>query len=405
MSRVILILALVLGLPAGSVASQTLSALARVAPGTNRVADRDGAVELSLSMTQGVPFRVFTLDAPRRLVLDFNELDWGGLDPAGFDASTSISQVRTGIYRSGWSRMVLDLERPMTVETAGLDTGDPAVATLRVRLVPATPDEFAASSGLPPELRKVHPKALDRPEPKRRQNGEGPLVVVLDPGHGGIDPGAEAEGQSEADLMLAFARELEETLLRAGGFKVVLTRTDDVFVPLEARVSIARRAGADLFLSLHADALVEGRASGATIYTLSEAASDAASQKLAERHDRADLLAGVDLSAQDDVVATVLMELARVETAPRSDMLADALVEALSRTTRLHKRPRLSAGFSVLKAPDIPSVLIELGFLSSPRDRARITDAAWRRTAAEGIRDALTQWRRSDAAAAAGLRR
>ncbi|MGB5559296.1 MAG: N-acetylmuramoyl-L-alanine amidase [Paracoccaceae bacterium] len=394
-----------LRLGAEAAQAQDLSALARIVPGANQVSDLGEAVELTIAMTQGVPYRVFTLDAPRRLVLDFNELDWTGLNAETFDHSIRIAAVRTGLFRAGWSRMVLDMAEPLRVEAAMLNTRDPSAAVLQVRLVPTSETEFLTTAGLPAELRKDRPVAIETTAPKRRQSGEGPLVVVLDPGHGGIDPGAEADGTVEADLMLTFALELEEALLRAGGFTVVLTRTDDVFVPLETRVSIARRAGADVFLSLHADALLEGRAMGATIYTLAEEASDAASQKLAERHDRGDLLAGVDLSAQDDVVASVLMDLARTETAPRSDMLADALIEGLSQTTRMHSRPKLSAAFSVLKAPDIPSVLIELGFLSSPRDRARITDAKWRKAAAEGIRDALLGWARTDAAAARGLRK
>lgn len=180
-----------------------------------------------------------------------------------------------------------------------------------------------------------------------------------------------------------------------------MTREDDVFVPLESRISIAHAARADVMLSLHADALAEGRASGATIYTLSETASDEASEKLAERHDCADLLAGVDLSNQDDVIAGVLMDLARLETAPRSDQLAEALVEGLRHSVGgLHKRPRLRAGFSVLKSPSFPSVLVELGFISSARDRKNLTDPNWRARAAQGIRDALQVWSVEDAARA-----
>lgn len=383
---------------------QGLSALARVQPEASLVEDQGETVTLRIGLSQGVPYRLFTLDNPRRLVLDFNEIDWTGLDPKLFDQSARIAAVRTGLFRDGWSRMVMDLSEPLKIATATLDTSDPARVMLTVALTGASDADFALKAGLPADLRESQPQSVDLPSPKRRQTGLGPLVVVLDPGHGGIDPGAEAEGVIEADLMLSFARELEETLRRAGGFTVVLTRTEDVFVPLERRVSIARKAGADVFLSLHADALAEGRATGATIYTLAEEASDAASQKLAERHDRADLLAGVDLSRQDDVVATVLMDLARRETAPRSDRLADLLVKGLTGVTRMHKRPRLSAGFSVLKAPDIPSVLIELGFLSSPRDLTRITDAAWRQEATAAIRDALSEWARQDAAEAKLLR-
>jgi len=402
MRTICLIIFFVLG--SGAVRSEDLSALARILPGS-LVSDVGDTVELTLSMTQGVPYRVFVLDSPKRLVLDFNELDWTGLSAEVFDLSDNIASVRTGPVQAGWSRMVMDLEKPLKIETAWLDTADPLAAKLRITLHPTSEREFVAKARMPPELRENWPVAADLPNPKRRQTGDGPLVVVLDPGHGGIDPGAESDGAVEAEMMLIFARELEEILLRTGYFKVVLTRTEDVFVPLETRVSVARKVGADVFISLHADALVEGRATGATIYTLAEEASDAASQKLAERHDRGDLLAGVDLSAQDDVVAGVLMEMARIETTPRSEMLADALVQGLSKNTRMHKRPRLWAGFSVLKAPDIPSVLIELGFLSSPRDRARITDPGWRKSAAEGIRDALIDWAEADAAAARGLRK
>ena len=233
--------------------------------------------------------------------------------------------------------------------------------------------------------------------PVRR--GEGPLVVVLDPGHGGIDPGAEAGGLREADLMLTFARELREALVRAGGFEVVLTRDADVFVSLDARVRIARQAGADVFLSLHADALPEGEARGAVIYTLAEEASDAASAALAERHDRADLLAGVDLSDADDLIAGVLMSIARTETQPRTDRLADALVDGVTGAVgRMHRRPRQAAAFSVLRAPDIPSALVELGFMSSPRDLANLRDPDWRARFADGVVAALQGWAAADAA-------
>jgi N-acetylmuramoyl-L-alanine amidase len=150
---------------------------------------------------------------------------------------------------------------------------------------------------------------------------------------------------------------------------------------------------ADIFLSLHADALSEGEAVGATIYTLSDEASDEASATLAARHDRDDLLAGVDLTAQDDLVATVLMDMARNETEPRTDRLAKALVQAIKAADlKMHRYPHQRAGFSVLKSPEIPSVLIELGFLSSARDLARLQDAGWRAKMAEALRQALINW-------------
>ena len=182
---------------------------------------------------------------------------------------------------------------------------------------------------------------------------------------------------------------------------VILTRERNVFVPLETRISVARAARADLFLSLHADALAEGEATGATIYKLDAAASDAASELLAERHDRADLLAGVDLNGQDDQVAGVLMDMARLETQPRAERLANALVQSIKgQGLQMHRKPVHGANFSVLKSPDIPSLLLELGFLSSDRDRARLIDPVWRAAMIAAITDGIGHWAIADAAEA-----
>ncbi|MCK7475776.1 MAG: N-acetylmuramoyl-L-alanine amidase [Rhodopseudomonas palustris] len=218
--------------------------------------------------------------------------------------------------------------------------------------------------------------------PGERSQGSGPLTVVLDPGHGGIDPGAGTrEGINEARLMPTFARELKEALLRDGTFRVAMTREEDVFVPLETRITLAREAGGQVFVSLHADAIAEGEAVGATLYTLADEASDAAAAALAERHDRDDLLFGVDLTGHDDLVATVLMDMARAETGPRNERLALALEAAIKgRGLTMHRHPRQAAGFSVLKSPDLPSILVETGFMSSDADLARLRDPAWRGT-------------------------
>ncbi|MGR3659706.1 MAG: N-acetylmuramoyl-L-alanine amidase [Paracoccaceae bacterium] len=402
MSRFVLILICMFWL--SPVAAQELTALARVLPDSATLRDEGGAVELKLSITQAVPYRIFTLENPWRMVLDFNELDWSGVDRAGLNQSQAIASVHMGAFRPGWSRMVLELQEPLELEVAGLATQTDQSAEVLIRLIPISAEAFSENAGAPDGALFAPETGVELVAAKRRQTGENPLIVVLDPGHGGIDPGAESGGTIEADLMLTFAKELQELLIRAGNFEVVLTRDDDVFVPLEARVSLARKAGADVFLSLHADALVEGRASGATVYTLSESASDIASQKLAERHGRGDLLAGVDLKNQDDVIATVLMDMARIESAHRANLLADALVVGLKQTVGMHKRPKLSAGFSVLKAADIPSVLIELGFLSSPRDLEHLLDSAWRAKASEGILLALQSWAIADAAEALLLR-
>jgi len=207
--------------------------------------------------------------------------------------------------------------------------------------------------------------------------------------------------------MLAFARELQEALIRGGLFDVALTRERDEFVPLDTRISRARAAGASVFLSLHADELPEGAgdASGITVYTLAETATDEASLRLAERHDKNDLLAGVSVAEPGDEIALVLMDLARTDTGPRSAALAETLKSAFrSEALPLVGRPLRSAAFSVLKAADFPSALIELGFLSSEADRARLTDPEWRAAAVRAIETALVQWSLDDSARSGLLR-
>jgi len=202
--------------------------------------------------------------------------------------------------------------------------------------------------------------------------------------------------------VLTFAREFKELLSRSGRFRVVLTRDDDVFVPLETRVSVARASGAHLFLSLHADALAEGEAVGATLYSLDDRASDEASRALAERHSRDDLLSGVDLNGQDDLVAQVLMDMARTETMPRTERLAGQLEAAIKGAgLKMHRQAHQKAGFSVLKSPDIPSLLVELGFLSSAEDLARLSDPDWRARMAKALMAGVIAWADEDAALAA----
>lgn len=404
----IALLALVVSLATSAVAQGGFTSLARVVgDGTISLFDmRDGATEVSVTLSQPVPWRVFTLDDPRRLVVDFAEVDWGGASI--LNDSGSVAEVRVGVIQPGWSRMVLDLAVPVAVDDASLDTRSPGgEARLHLRLVPADGADFAALAGEPdsalfrPNTRRVEPRGPAAPRRDERP------VIVLDPGHGGIDPGAEVDGMNEAELMLTFGRELKEAILRTGSFDVALTRDEDVFVPLETRITLARQAGADVFLSLHADALAEGSgsASGATVYTLSDEASDEASLALAERHNRNDLLAGLDLSNQSDEIALILMDLARTETAPRSDRLADTIVEGFREAgVKVNSRPRRSAAFSVLKSPDFPSILIEIGFLSSARDRKRLADEVWRQKAAQGIAAALVDWAAEDAAQARLMR-
>lgn len=388
--------------------AQDLQALARIDAARSAITDdADGTVQLELGLTQAIPWRVFALADPLRIVVDFREVDWQGFDGASIDRSKTVTGVRYGVFRPGWSRLVLDLSQPMLPEAAELRPNRVrGTAQLSLRLAAVSPTVFAQAASSREDDEWALPPANQSGEAKPRQLGDRPLVVVIDPGHGGIDSGAEREGYKEKDLVLQFARELKEALIRTGRYKAELTRAEDVFLSLPARITAARGLGADVFLSVHADALAEGTASGTTIYTLSNKASNAMAAELAESHDRSDLLAGVDLSQQDDQIASVLMDLARLETDQRSDMLAEMLVDGIAGSVgRIRKRPHLSAGFAVLKAPDIPSVLIELGFVSNRSDLNNLLTFAWRNKVIGGIVEALDRWTIEDAAQARLLRK
>jgi N-acetylmuramoyl-L-alanine amidase len=381
--------ALILTLCAVPVAAQDLSGLARLIGAGSYIKAVGQDVSMSLALSQPVPWRLRLLDGPPRLIMDFREVDWSDLAAMPVEAG-AIAALRAGVFRPSWSRLVIELNAPMQVIRSQMVTTD-GRARVDLTLAPTDADAFSDLAKLPEPPEWQLPKSADMPAPMPR--AQGTFRVVLDPGHGGLDPGAQRGGYNEADLVLGFARELKELLLRDGRFDVIMTREDDVFVPLEARISIARAAQADVFLSLHADAVSQGDAVGATIYTLSDTASDKASQTLAERHDRDDLLAGVDLTAQDDLVATVLMDMARTTTAPRTARLSASLAAAISGAgLKMHRHPEQSAGFSVLKSPDIPSVLVELGFLSSAKDLAKLTDATWRQNMAMALRDGIVAW-------------
>ncbi|EIE51957.1 N-acetylmuramoyl-L-alanine amidase [Salipiger aestuarii] len=362
------------------------------------IADARNGAELTLDLSQGVPWRAFTLTDPPRLVLDFREVDWTGADSKAMVHSDAVKTLRMGPFSAGWSRLVAVLNAPMLIDRAGMRVDDASGrAALAITLRGATVEDMRASSGAPRDPRWDLPQVTLK-APSR--GADAPLRIVLDPGHGGIDPGAERGGVQEAELMLTFARELRDVLRRAG-FAVMLTRDDDVFISLEGRVAAAHDARADLFVSLHADAIEEGIAHGASVYMLDENASDAASAALAERHDRDDILAGLDLSGSDDRIADVLLDIARLDNSPRSLSLARHLLGGIENAVgEVHKRPLRRAGFSVLKAADIPSVLIELGFLSTARDRTNLQDPYWRAGMAAGIRDGIAAWAIEDAALA-----
>lgn len=349
--------------------------------------------ELSVVLSQPVPWRVFVEADPWRLILDTSEVDW----TTARDIAAEVNW-RAGRIRAGWSRLMVELPGPMRIDRAWMDT-DGATA-INVTLT----EGVGATGPLNPQTWDAAPPVDVATAQRPRQTGDRPLVIALDPGHGGVDPGAQRAGLTEAALMLRFARELAEVLQRRG-HETVLTREGDEFVGLRGRSTIARAAGADLMISLHADAVEGGGAEGATVYTLAPGNDSELAAEIAQRHGRADLLLGVEDVEAGDEIARILVELARAETAPRAAKLADALVSGLGGAgIRLHKRPRLGGRFTVLKAPDIPSVLLELGFMSDAQDLANIASPDWRGRMAVAIANGIDAWAVEDAAQALRLR-
>lgn len=397
MQAILKLLAVIMISAQGALA-QDLTALARVDPEQSKITDGwFGKTTLTLGLSQGVPFRVFLLNDPARLVVDFREVDWTGLDAETLlPKPGAIATLRFGTFQPGWSRLVADLAGPMVPQEIGMPVDqNSGAARLEITLKKATAEEFAQAAGAPVDPAWARSLSPDKPLQNRDKTR---FLVAIDPGHGGIDPGAERDGVAEKDLMLRFALSLSETLQRSG-VDVVLTRTEDVFVALETRVAIAHQAQADLFISLHADSLTQGGAKGATVYTLSDEASDAATAHLAARHNRADIIAGVDLTGSDDQVASVLLDLARQETEPRSAALAQVLSKGMAAAGGpMNSRPLRRAGFSVLKSADIPSVLVEIGFLSSKRDLNNLRDPIWRAVMVNAMADAILDWRDLDEA-------
>jgi len=386
--------------------AQDFTGRATVNPDDSRIGNLGRGIEVALDLSQPVPFRVYTVDKPPRLVVDFREVDWRDMTAADILKPGHATAARMGVIQPGWSRLVVDLDGPLALDRAGMAVDDTSGrARLSVVLERTTEEDFAARSGAPDdagwtdENRVPVTTALPTERPSV-------LTVAIDPGHGGIDPGAERDGLREADLTLTLGLELAEAINRTGTMRAVLTRHDDTFVPLAERMTIARANGAQLLVSLHADALEDGGARGGSVYTLNTAGQEAASEKMAERHDRGDLLAGLDLQGQDDTVATVLMDLARIDTAPQSARLADALVAGLrDKGAVLNTRPRREAVLAVLNAADFPSVLVEVGFLSSARDRTVFESAEGRGKFVAGLVEGITRWAVSEEALAPLLRR
>jgi N-acetylmuramoyl-L-alanine amidase len=345
-----------------------------------RVAGDRERTRFIADLSKKVDVHVFALASPYRVIVDAPDVNFQMPEGVGKEKRGLITAYRYGLFAPGKSRIVIDVGGPFLIDKAFvLEPRDDQPARLVIDLVPTDEKTFQAKlkETRPPE--QASAASMTLPEPPVRAPDAKP-VIVLDPGHGGIDPGtSSADGVTEKDVVLAFAKSLKAKLEATGRYDVYLTREDDTFLPLRERVEFAQKKGAGLFLSIHADYFPQQteKATGATVYTLSEQASDEEAKELATKENFSDALAGVALpSDSDEVVVNILIDLAQRETQNRSSVFARSIVGELA--GNLHTRKLRSAGFRVLKAPDVPSVLLEIGFLSNPDDEKHLVSDAWR---------------------------
>lgn len=378
--------------PAVAVANFPIASAARLAG--------DGKqTRFILDIDQTVTFRAVTLADPYRVVIDVPQLNFQLPAGTGAGGRGLVKAFRYGLVMPGGSRIVFDLTGPAKIANSYVleaANGQPARLVLeleevdRAAFVPTIPP--ANRPELRPAIAEAPPATVQAtPAPETTQKADGRPVVVIDPGHGGIDNGTQSGGESEKNLVLAFGLALRDKLDKAGKYRVVMTRDDDTFIPLNDRTKIARNLKAALFVSIHADALpkAEGDAQGATIYTLSDKASDAEAQRLADAENRADAIAGFNLAEEPTDVADILIDLTQRETRTFSNRFARLLMGEMKSSVRMHKHPLKSAGFRVLKAPDVPSVLVEIGYVSNKGDLEHLVSDGWRSKAVGSMAQAI----------------
>ena len=442
-----LILVLGLSLPATVEAAKTVVTDVRVGV-------QGAATRIVFEVTKQVGFNVFTLKDPYRVVVDLPEVGWR-LPPRPLPSATGVfRKLRYGLFKPGNSRVVLDVRTPAAISKAFiLVPGDNQGYRLVLDLTPTTHQAFVRDAGktpvrvamvqqaskpapkpetspgptaLAPPANKTSPTPITpkaqkkvlikgpapasgsvspvsapeqaspfrlaprKPEPKHRGKKH---VVIIDPGHGGVDPGAIGiSGIYEKHITLSMARELKRQLQQTGRFKVLLTHDRDIFVRLRDRVRMARDAKATLFISIHADTVRNRAIKGPAVYTLSEKSSDREAQELADKENKVDLIAGVDLTHETPEVTNILIDLAQRESMNQSARFATMMIKELKRKTKVLRNTHRFAGFAVLKAPDIPSVLLEMGFLSNPDDERALRSSRYRARLASAVTKAVSDY-------------
>lgn len=381
------------------------AAVLPVAAGGRVVGDGE-KTRFVLDLSGPVDMAAFTLSDPYRVVIDLPEVEFRLPEDAGLTGRGLVSGWRYGLFARGRSRIVLDIRDPVLVEEAFVvPAAEGQPARLVVDMTRTTPESFrkallenAAARAAANEIPLVKADRLPS-----REELLGKPVVMLDPGHGGIDAGTTSpDGVSEKDLVLTFALDLKARLEATGRVEVRMTRDDDSFVALGERVRIARNAGANLLVSIHADSVKQDFVRGATVYTLSERASDAEAAALAIKENSADAVAGLEDPVEADEVTDILVDLTRRETKNFALSFADGLVRELSTATRMIRNPHRAAGFIVLRAPDVPSVLVEVGYLSNADDAKLLASDDFREKMSTAIAEAILRFFAPATSASAG---
>jgi len=342
----------------------------------------DDKLRLVFDLSGPVSYKTFTLSAPDRLIIDLSGATLSG-DFSQLELSeTVIRSIRSGHFGKGDTRIVLDLNRPVQLNTFLLAPQDGQGHRLVLDLLS---DSKVATSSVPRET------------PGKTSHTKRDIIVVVDPGHGGKDPGAVgAKGEREKDVVLSISQLLARRLKREKGFDVKLVRNDDFFVPLRKRVDIARQHKADMFISVHADAAPRLTASGASVYCLSEGgATSATARFMAQRENGADLLGAtslLNLKDKDPMLAGVILDMSMNATIAASLQLGSTVLGSLAGITTLHQKRVEQAGFAVLKSPDVPSILVETGFISNARDSQRLVTARHQQAVADGLFEGLQRY-------------
>jgi N-acetylmuramoyl-L-alanine amidase len=387
--------------PAGSTATASTAVSGFPVVSDARLAGDAKQTRFILDLDKPVQFRAFALADPYRVVVDLPQVSFKLPAGVGMAGRGLVKAFRYGLVMPGGSRIVFDLAGPARIAKSYVleaANGQPPRLVIEFEEVDRTAFVQLLAPENRPELRPAiaeanaaaqtgTPSASNPVQPQDSRP-----VIVIDPGHGGVDNGTQAGGGDimEKNLVLGFGLALRDRIEKSGKYRIVMTRTDDTFIPLNERVRIAREQSAALFVSIHADALPrnEGDAQGATIYTLSDKASDAEAQRLADAENKSDAIGGVSF-ADEPEVADILIDLAQRETRTFSNRFARVLMSEMKSTVRMHKHPLKSAGFRVLKAPDVPSVLVELGYVSNKGDLEHLVSENWRNKTVSSMAQAI----------------